>query len=449
MKTELHNYDIYPKVFLLGEAVTITIKPLGDHVAFTGSEEFALISVAHGAVADYPGRANHRKLETTLGADGCIRFSHIFPEEGEYLIRLLPDDRRRRRVDLSVYALAEDMKGRYPYRGDLHMHSCYSDGVQSPAVVVANYRRYGYDFIVISDHERYYPALEAQDVYRDVPAEMTIVAGEEVHLPDNDVHIVNFGGKYSVNGLLDSSAQNRESDRRAVIDNPPPVLSTEEYRRQVNELAGTLDIPDGIEKFTYASCVWIFDHIRKAEGLGIFAHPYWKSDGSYQVPESLTAHILETRPFDAFEVLGGELYQQQNGFQTIRYYEDRARGISYPIIGATDSHNSIAEDNPGALVASTFVFATANETRSLIAAILDEYSVAIDTISKEYRLVGDLRLVKYARFLLDDFTPLHDELCYEEGRLMKACVTGDGAALESLAFIHGRMKDLYAKYFHL
>ena len=75
--------------------------------------------------------------------------------------------------------------------------------------------------------------------------------------------------------------------------------------------------------------------------------------------------------------------------------------------------------------------------------------MAIDTISKEYRLVGELRLVKYTRFLLDEFTPLHDELCFEEGRLMKAYATGDETALAGLQFIHGRMKKMYNKYFRL
>ncbi len=449
MKTELHNYDIYPKVFLVDESVTITIRPLGDHVAFTGKEEFVLISAAHGAVSDYPARDNYRKIEKTLGEDGCIRFTHVFPEESEYLIRILHHDRGNRETDLSVYALAEDMRGRYPYRGDLHMHTCRSDGAHSPAVVAANYRRNGYDFTIISDHGRYYPSLEAIDIYKDIPTELTIVMGEEVHLPDNDVHIINFGGKYSINGLIEDSDQSRESDRRAVIDNPPPVLSVEEYKKQVNELAETLDIPDGIEKFIYAACVWIFDHIRKGDGLGIYAHPYWKCDGAYQVPETLSEYITATHPFDAFEVLGGENYYQQNGFQTLRYYEDRAKGIKYPIVGSTDSHNSIPEDNRNALLASTFVFAKENEREALISAIKDEYSVAVDTISKEYRCVGELRLVKYTRFLLDDFTPLHDELCYEEGRLMKAYVTGDETALEGLKFIYGRMKKLYDKYFQL
>ena len=76
-----------------------------------------------------------------------------------------------------------------------------------------------------------------------------------------------------------------------------------------------------------------------------------------------------------------------------------------------------------------------------------KYSIAIDTISEEYRLVGDLRLAKYARFLLDEFTPLHDELCYEEGRLMKAYAMGEEGAKEALSFIHGRMAKLYKKYF--
>ena len=34
MVMELHDYDIFPKVFPVGKAVEITIKPLGRHVVF-------------------------------------------------------------------------------------------------------------------------------------------------------------------------------------------------------------------------------------------------------------------------------------------------------------------------------------------------------------------------------------------------------------------------------
>ena len=66
---------------------------------------------------------------------------------------------------------------------------------------------------MISDHERYYPSLRAIECYRDAPIEMTIVPGEEVHMPPvrgkrNAVHIVNFGGEFSVNALVEGTATN-------------------------------------------------------------------------------------------------------------------------------------------------------------------------------------------------------------------------------------------------
>ena len=447
MKAELYNYDIFPKVFLVNNEVQITIKPLGAHAAFADKVQVSITSLIHGLPHLYPDTNPISSYELTPDADGCLRFTHVFGEESEY--RIFLEQENKKPVPLFVYAVDEDMKGRYPYRGDLHMHTFRSDGSQDPAIVVADYRRHGYDFTVISDHHRYYPSLEAMDAFKDVPTEMTIVMGEEVHLPDNDFHLVNFGSKYSVNALVATSPQNEESDRRSVIDNPPAILSLEEYTNEINALIEELNIPDGIEKFPYAASVWAFNHIRNGEGLGIFAHPYWIQRGTaYQVPERTRAYMMQTQPFDAYEVLGGERYYQHNGFQTVQYYDDRAHGLDYPIVGSTDSHCTFVE-HPKSLIASTFVFANENERASLIQAIKAKYSVAIDTISAEYRLIGEPRLVKYSRFLLDEFTPLHDELCYEEGRLMKAYVVGDEDALAGLQLIHGRMAKLYKKYFAL
>ena len=96
------------------------------------------------------------------------------------------------------------MAGRLPFRGDLHMHTCRSDGKEGPATVAANYRAKGYDFTVISDHHRYYPSLEAIEAYGDL-CDLAIIPGEEVHLPFNDVHYVNFGGTFSINALVTPS----------------------------------------------------------------------------------------------------------------------------------------------------------------------------------------------------------------------------------------------------
>ena len=50
--------------------------------------------------------------------------------------------------------------------------------------------------------------------------------------------------------------------------------------------------------------------------------------------------------------------------------------------------------------------------------------MAVDTINEDYRLVGENRLVRYASFLMKYFFPLHDDLCFEEGRLMKQYAYG-------------------------
>ena len=442
---ELFNYDIFPKVFPCDKAIEVTVKPLGAHVEFKGEYTVWVKALTQGNIRDYKERNNLVEYSVTPDEDGCIRFTHTYKDEQEHFVEIIKDGKRV--VRLSVYSLNEDMVGRYPFRGDLHMHTCRSDGHQAPAIVAAEYRKNGYDFLAITDHDSYYPSLEAINAFKDAPVEYTLVTGEEVHLEDNDIHIVNFGGKYSVNALMPGDHHidvGPGKELRSLDGECPEIISVEEYKRQVNELAETLDIPEGIEKFTYASCVWIFNHIKKADGLGIFCHPYWISN-VFQVPETLVEYMMETQPFDAFEVLGGEAYYQQNGFQAARYYDDRAKGRRYPIVGSTDSHACV--DNDEAFVASTIVFAFENTREGLISAIKDMYSVAVDSISKEHRLVGETRFIRYGDFLLREFFPLHDELVFEEGRLMKDYVCGDESAIDILKAINGRMKKQREKYF--
>ena len=48
------------------------------------------------------------------------------------------------------------------------------------------------------------------------------------------------------------------------------------------------------------------------------------------------------------------------------------------------------------------------------------------------------------------YFPVHDEYCFEEGRAMKAYVTGsDDHAAEDLKFYHGRTQKLLDKYFDI
>ncbi len=451
MKPELYDYDIFPKVFPVGKEVEITVKPQGYHANFPNSCIVSVHSLDGGTPKAEFNKDNRTDYKLVPDADGCLRFKYTASHECEYYVRFFNEGEERRFLQLSVYALDEDLACRTPFRGDLHMHTRRSDGKQDPAIVVANYRKTGYDFIVITDHGRYYPSLDAIKAYADVDTAITILPGEEVHLPLTDVHIVNAGGKFSVNGMVNTSSNyndtNGELDRRRFDESvtPPDILDMTAYEAEIKKVEDTItDCPDGVDKRSYAVCCWAFDKIREGEGLAIFAHPYWLAD-MWQIREAFTYYMMKNHPFDAFEVLGGESYYQQNGFQTALYYEEYLRGRVHPIVGSTDSHNS-TEHNRNGHICSTIVFADKNERESLLTAIKDKYSVAVDTISKEYRLVGPFRLQKYASFLWENYFPVHDRAAVLDGEMMRQYFLGEASA-EDVKLLADKSKALFDKYF--
>ena len=394
---------------------------------------------------------NSTKYICQAGTDGTVKFTHTAPKEGEYFIRLFQDGQQV--VQLYVYALAEDLACRVPLRGDFHVHTSGSDGQQPPAVVCANYRKRGYDFIVITDHHRYYPSLSAIATYKGADIPLTILPGEEVHLPGTNVHIVNAGGLFSVNGLLPIKENyvetNGELSGRRFDDTvqPPNVYTMSEFWAEIDELernaTASPNFPKTIDSRSYAVCLWIFDKVRQAQGLGIFCHPYWIQD-FYQIPEALTLYMMETHPFDAFEVLGGENYYQQNGLQTALYYEEYKHGRVHPIVGSTDSHSSVSSSRNYDLC-STIVFAKSNTREDILNGVREKYSVAVDTLSKEYRLVGEYRLQKYGSFLMDRYFPIHDQACVVDGELMYQYAVGN-ASKEEVELIGKRAKRLQDTY---
>jgi hypothetical protein len=177
--------------------------------------------------------------------------------------------------------------------------------------------------------------------------------------------------------------------------------------------------------------------------MGIFCHPNWIND-LYQIPEDFTLYMLENHPFDAFEVLGGENYYQQNGLQTAMYYEEYKKGRVHPIVGSTDSHQSTSRNRNWDLC-STIVFAKSNTREDILSAVKERYSVAVDTISQEYRLVGEYRLQKYAAFLMENYFPIHDKQTLMDGELMYQYVTGN-ATKEEVELIGKRASALLEKY---
>jgi hypothetical protein len=53
--------------------------------------------------------------------------------------------------------------------------------------------------------------------------------------------------------------------------------------------------------------------------------------------------------------------------------------------------------------------------------------------------------VRYTHFLLREVLPQHDELCFEEGRLMIQHAAGDASAAAKIALLQGQTAALYAR----
>ncbi|MDR1949792.1 MAG: hypothetical protein LBQ38_10400 [Spirochaetaceae bacterium] len=262
MKTELAYYEIYPKVLPTGRPVSITIRPLGAHAVF--SEKFCyqiMIVPLNETNLNSPERPYPR--HELIPSKGNLCFDHCFETEGQHTLVITVKQQNRRVLALPVYAAADDLYRLRPYRGDMHCHSYYSDGMEAPAIVAANYRKAGFDFLAITDHGLYEPSREAIDAFREVPIDLRLFPGEEVHPPGNNTHYIHFGGDYSINELM--------------------YKNQERYQDELRQLADQLAPPPGINIQEYASCLWVCREIGKAGGLAVMVHPCWIQEYAYHI----------------------------------------------------------------------------------------------------------------------------------------------------------------------
>lgn len=428
MRHELGSFDVSPRVVRTGIDVEIIIRPRYDHARLGagGNGPFRAWLYPAGGGPGEMGSPVASEVQPDW-VDGGLKARCAFETEGEYVLWLenISGEPKGRSFEFRFYALADDLFSRRPYKGDLHMHSIRSDGRDAPAYVAASCRRIGLDFMALTDHRLYAPSLEAAAAFAGLPIDLQIYPGEEVHPPDNPVHIVNFGGGFSLNEIF------RQDESR--------------YRAEVQAIADGLEgFPPGLDRYTYASCEWCFRQIRAGGGLGIFCHPYWFTRHRYDITEAIVTQVLDRQPFDAMEVVGGyhrhEL--ESNVLQVSRYHEERAKGRRFGAVGVSDSHGCESGELFGWYF--TVVFAPSCSLPHLVGSIRDLYSVAVEALPGELaRAHGPWRLARYTQFLLREVFPQHDELCQEEGRLMLAAIAGDPQAPVLLGALQGRTKALY------
>lgn len=423
------DYFVFPSVVPANKPSTIHILPSGDHAAFEDGVPYT-IELIPMECFNVPYCLDRFSAEyetrTAVAHNGALCFTYTFLGEQEWSVAVFPAKDPERRKLFHIFAAEEDLYRRTPYRGDLHTHSNRSDGSEAPAVVAANYRKAGFDFLAITDHHRYRPSLEAIEAFRGVTTGLRLFPGEEVHVPGNYVHMVNFGGSLSVNELFEADP--------------------DKCWKEVEQLAGELTVPGDINPMEYAWRVWVVSHIRQGGGLAILAHPFWTWCDEYNMQTKLTQYLLRTGCYDAFELLGG-LEDRENNLQVALYGDARAEGCKIPIVGSSDSHGT----QPPIYFGSNCTVLLADgelDQNTLSRSILEHYSVAVGMRDwKPVRVYGTFRMVKYVQFLLEHYFPRHDELCVEEGILMLDYACGDKAAKERLAGLSSRIEAFRDRFF--
>ena len=423
----LSQLRVIPRLVRVGVAETVIVSPIGRAKAFDDETEYSVYPVPMELYShDRLGETTAWDCIKVYPNNGTITFSYTFDEEQEWLIMLIPDASNGKKLpnhEIRLYALEDDLYERDPYLGDLHAHSCRSDGREDPAIVAANYRKEGYDFLSLTDHGKWAPSVEMQEAYQDLPLGIRLFRGEEVHVPSGWLHVVSFGGDYSVQELYRSNA--------------------EALTKQMQAEAEAFDAPRGINALEYVWRRWIANEIRRSGGLCIIPHPYWIYKQTYHMSSRMLEYVFETGIYDAFELVGGQSVHENN-VQISFYQEMRAKGKSIPVVGSSDSHGTDPVSYFG--IGKTVVLAKKCDKEGICEAIRSGYSAAIEQQkSEEERVYGSYRMVKYVRFLLDQYFPSHDELCVEEGILMREYAMGIPSAEASLRALAGRV-DAHRRY---
>lgn len=378
----------YPKhlTYPVREEVTLTIEPHGP-VTVSSSNEYTISILPFSGLRRYglrntgyaPGEkeaAFFQKTHLLFCAEDRLSMQVVFPQEDCYLCEVFINGETAEKFE--IYALENDLFCLQPYKGDNHLHSWMSDGKDSPMYMAAASCRRGYDYCVITDHRYFEPSLIAKNFFEKTGVDFLIIPGEEVHSPNNKVHIINMGGDESVNDWW----RNCEPEYRAAVE------------EELKNMHAPMSEKD---RYSAAASQVIFDRIRAVNGVSILCHPCWIRPYGFSQTEDVTDYLFDHKRFDALELIAGGAYEMGTQMQ-LSYYNARE---TMPILGNSDAHACFGDKlEPGNY---TIIFADALTANALKDSICNGMTVA----GNEKKLYGEYRLVKYAYFLMRNFYPEH------------------------------------------
>ncbi len=436
------EYRLRPQVVECGKPFDYTARGLGIETEFAADTVYRIqiLPIEENATArllDYGDEGAYEEIVVTSDANGILRFALTLPREQQYTLRLLRENRERV-VDFKVYAAEHDLWERTPMRGNTHCHACHSvDGHEDPVIAASFYRKAGFDYLAITDHHKADGSVYAVEHMAGIPTEMALYYGEELHVPNAYIHAVNVGALLEGKVGLDAWYHAHEDEVNAEVD--AIVAETKDK------------LPANIEPYDFAWRKWIADTIHKNGGIAIVAHPFWEYDAN-NTRNAMLRYITETGLYDAVEIIHGQDdYTSVEANRQIAFWNDmRADGLFIPVVGCDDAHRRsfhwtyTCDFNQ----AYTILFAKDPSFAGFADAVRNGYTTAVECYGDApNHAVGTYRLTMFTQFLLKEYYPLHDELCFEEGCRIREAYLGDADSMKVLELLNGRVKRFTDEFF--
>ncbi len=395
-------YDLTPKVVLKGNAVDFKLRPLYE------PNPAAMQSSLILKIRSLNNFRDIREIPVTSDPSGEFQFRLNPCEYGEYTVSLdFPERPDKPLIAAAFYAVGRDLLNLRPYKGDLHLHTYYSDGRESPAYMVAHARSLGLDFAAITDHRYYESSLEAMERAEQFNMDILLFPGEEVNYYLGLGHIISLNADRSIEDMvLGMSCTTDELTHRIAAE--------------VREDLRKLELMPGTDRSLFGYYYGIVKMIHQAGGFAVTAHPCWTSGGTYDLMRKTYEQVLDSRIFDAVEVFGDQGFEK-NMLSLARISQYCAENSKAPLLGSSDAHKA-HRHSMGQIW--TIVFADTLSRKGVLQAIKEGRTVPCVTsgTGDDTVATGDTELVEYGYFLLREFFPRHDEICAALGGMYKAAL---------------------------
>ena len=446
------KFRVSPRIFKADEKCVVTIEGLDESTRLFDDLDYTL-SVSSKDTWNYkdgsPCLLYDRDLTESFkvrSKGGIIKFEYFFRGETEWRIRLSCEDASKHLsafrlerwpyclsywkdgIEFKCYSLKEDLYGKKAFKGDFHIHTAGSDGKESAELTAANYRKFGYDAISVTDHYTLEPSLKLREYLKNIDTDFCVIPGEEIHqqIAAGSFHMISLDPKKSVNDMMREDPEKCEAE--------------------IWEL--TKDIPGANKEDRYelAWYKWVYKKTKEAGGLSVYPHPFWDIIGGYNIRTKTSLAIMEDGYCDAFEIMGGTCDKEANRRQAQLYYDVLSRGKTLPIIGATDSHGSLKHG----LYQFDQVWSVylAERAEDLVHSVEENLVGVVDNYVPTSRNVyGPLRIVEYIWFLIENYYEKHDELCLAIGSAMQRYVYGDKSQAKLISMLEDELRKYNEEFY--